>query len=137
MSRPLTVAERIALSQEEIDPVIALLIEMRDEIRATKEQIPKNGNGNGNGKKFDRFWQVVAAVVTAVLVASIFGWVNLERRVSLIESNRFTAEMARQMEARILTGVPPVWFQQLVAENTRTLNELEVRMRQVENGRNP
>ena len=130
------VARLRARQEAEADPVTMLLERLRimseqlDEI----EQAKKRDDRTGGGKRADRFWQIVAAVLTAMLIASIFGWVNLERRVALIESNRFTAEMARLMEARILTGVPPAWFRELVTANTTTLHDLEERVRAVESG---
>lgn len=124
---PESLSERIIrLQLEDQDPVTTLLLEAKAEARATRELLEKLGKNGGGWSK------IIAQVTTALLVMVIVWAVTLERRISVLENNQFTDEDARAMEARILSGIPPRWFQDMVATQGLTISELDKRVRALE-----
>lgn len=100
-----------AKHEAESDPVILTLETLRG-LSAQLDEIQSDAKKRegGGGKGPERFWQIVSGVLGVLLAASIFGWVNLERRVSLIESGIVTTN---------------AWILDIVADNKSRIRELE------------
>jgi len=94
-----------------------------------------NMNGDNIGGSIGRVVLGVAIAVTAAIIIGTAGMmVSHESRISVMESNRFTDQDARDMERRLLSQLPPQWMiQRLDAIDTR-LQRMEERLQNIGDG---
>jgi hypothetical protein len=140
-SDPPSLVDRILANQPQPDPTLAAVMDLARALDATNAKLDTaielrkktgNGNGNGNGKVLDLALKVLTGVTTALLIGTIMWAIGVEQRLKLIEATRFTDGDGRALEERIMSRVPPTWFRDLVAANSATLRDLELRLRQLE-----
>ena len=98
----------------------------RKELEQLRAVTPPGGNGTKSGT-----WDLVMRILVGVMTAGVIGahaflW-QLNERVVRIEESRFTAEMGRQMENRILSAIPPAWVREDLADHETRLRTLEQR----------
>lgn len=93
-------------------------------------------NGNGNGKRYPPTAQSNAVVawlefiIKLLIIPALIWGVNIERRITRIESSRFTTEdglsVWRELDRKIdRTDVPPIWFQDEVDDLKERQNRFE------------
>ena len=73
----------------------------------------------------ERVWAYVFKAGTVIVIPVCFWMITLEKRVTVIESNRFTNQMASEMEARLSSKFPPDWLKEDVTEIKDRLRRLE------------
>ena len=75
-----------------------------------------------------RLWDLILRLTVPMVVALAASVIYHEVRLSVIESNRFTAEDATGMERRIRETLPPEWLREDLAEIKGLLREMDTRL---------
>lgn len=85
----------------------------------------------------DKIWDwAMRAAIPVVMALSLWA-INIDRRVTRMESNRFTQHDAREMEDRLRITLEnlatvPVWIREDLSEIKGLLRDMDKRIREVE-----
>jgi hypothetical protein len=120
--RPTEISGEVVALLYDLNRAIKLTRQELEQLRAT--QVP---GGNGKGRTLDVLMRILIGVMTAgVIGAHAFLW-RLNERVVRIEESRFTAEMGRAMESRLLEAMPPIWMRDDLVDHENRIRDLERR----------
>ena len=76
-----------------------------------------------------RIWDLAMKAAVPAVIA-LAGWaISHEVRVSLIESNRFTAKDAAELERQLKQDLPPMWLREELADIKLRLRNIEAKVK--------